>query len=260
MVRLAVSFWSMFRPLCMSVYICTHTCCGSFYTRVPVSRAAPSTVFLHTCLCVYAPVCMQACFRVHTGPSTAAACVCFCACVCMCVGHPASCSAVKSLTPPHTVQEFQSSGDWAWTALGNSSFWKERRMLPFMVAPGLFCSCLASTRRYILACSGVVTKHARPQPQLGPTTGSRWGRAGPRMTGMPAPASWLRRCWGRRGGSSSPPACPQPPSAFSFCLISCRGSAPLCLSPCLAALKNDRMSLKTGQEGGRLQAAFLTSP
>lgn len=221
-----------------ALYSCLHAC-----------------AYILACTCVYASV-LPCAYRTE---HSCCMCLLLCMCVCMCVGHPASCSAVKSLTPPHTVKEFQSSGDWAWTALGNSSFWKERRMLPFMVAPGPFCSCLASARRYILACSGVVTKHARPQPQLGPTTGSRWGRAGPRMTGMPAPASWLRCWWGRRGRSTSP-AFPQPPSAFSFCLISCRGSAPLCLSPCLAVLKNDRMSLKTGQEGGRLRAAFLTSP
>lgn len=85
-------------------------------------------------------------------------------------------------------------------------------MFPFMVAPGPFCLCLASTRRYILACSGAVTKHARLQPQLGPTTGSCWGRAGPGMTEMLASASWATLLLGKKGwkqlSSSLSPAAP----------------------------------------------------
>lgn len=85
-------------------------------------------------------------------------------------------------------------------------------MFPFMVAPGPFCLCLASTRRYILACSGAVTKHARLQPQLGPTTGSCLGRAGPGMTEMLASASWATLLLGKKGwkqlSSSLSPAAP----------------------------------------------------
>lgn len=222
--------------MCTYVHTCAvdlfiHKCLYMRCSMHHVSAYVLVRTFLH------APECMQVCFCVQDQVQLPA-CLCFCAHVCMCVDHPASCSVVKSLTPPHIVKEFQSSRDRAWTALGNSSFWKEWRMFPFMVAPGPFCSCLASTRRYILACSGVVTKHARPQPQLGPTTGSCWGRAGPGMTEMPALASRLCRCWGRRSGNSSPPACPHAHSAFSFFLISYRGS-PLSLSPCLAALKNE---------------------
>lgn len=112
-----------------------------------------------------------------------------------------------------------------------------------MVAPGPFCSCFASTRRYILACSGAVTKHARLQPQLGPTTGSYWGVGGgwvePGMTEMLAPASWATLLLGREGVkiASSLAALPQPPPAFS-CIPACLIEALFSVTPCPAALKN----------------------
>lgn len=173
--------------------------------------AAPCThTFLLTCLCTHScvpghtPVCMQVCFCVHSGLNTAAPMslfLCMCVHVCMCVGHPASCSVVKPLTPPHAVKGIPVIQGLGLDSPGKHFLLKEWRMFPFMVAPGPFCSCLASTRRYILACSGVVTKHARLQPQLGRHSwADHRGRAEPGMTEMLAPASGATLLLGRKGG------------------------------------------------------------
>lgn len=118
--------------------------------------------------------CVRVCTCVPVDTYLCALSTCKCAPVCPglldtvcrrpCVSRlpPVQPSLVEALTPPCILRGIPAIPGTGFGQLWeNGSFWKGCRTFPFMVASGGCCSRLVSTRRYILAACGAVTKHAR---------------------------------------------------------------------------------------------------